>query len=81
MKNGVLMAKKKTRKKTLKRKASKARKAKKSAKRSAPRKSLKKTKGRRDKFSMTWDEMKESKEWKSDWDDDANDFEGESTEY
>jgi len=30
---------------------------------------------------MTWEEMKESKEWKSDWDDDANDFEGESTEY
>jgi len=69
-------------KKTKAKKTSKP-KAKKTAKHAAPRKAKpQKMKGKRkDKFSMTWDEMKESKEWKSDWDDDAGDFEGESTEY
>lgn len=78
------MAKKK--KKSLKPKAGKTK------KRAAARKTRKPSgktraskakgkKGRKDKFSMTWDELKESKEWKADWDDDANDFEGDSSEF
>lgn len=39
------------------------------------------SKGKKDKFSFNYEEVKNSGEWKSDWDDDANDFEGESTEY
>lgn len=38
-------------------------------------------KKRKDKFSFNYEDMKNSVEWKSDWDDDAGDFEGESTEY
>ncbi len=38
-------------------------------------------KRRKDKFSFNYEDMKNSTEWKSDWDDDAGDFEGESTEY
>lgn len=37
-----------------------------------------KGKGRKDKFSFNWQEVKTSEEWKSDWDDDAGDFEGDS---
>ncbi|MEM4255038.1 MAG: hypothetical protein QXR53_01780 [Candidatus Norongarragalinales archaeon] len=68
------MVKKKT-------KAKKAPKRGKAKKRAAPKNSKQKKGKRKDKFSMTWDEMKESKEWKSDWDDDAGDFEGDSGEY
>ncbi|MFH1056335.1 MAG: hypothetical protein V1717_00865 [Candidatus Micrarchaeota archaeon] len=69
------MAKKKGKKKTITRVKKKA--ARRTVGRKKAKSSGKGKKRRRDKFSFDYGEVTKSEEWKSDWDDDAGDFESE----